>query len=277
MAAPLLLFCVSFLLVVPLGNLVIGELLKRNIGKNIRVDGPASHQVKVGTPTMGGLYILAGIGTITLLLGVGGYTIAWLPFLAMVGFGALGAYDDLQGLKDVQGVGWLARAKFPVQWGVALALALLAYFLAGDFVLIVPVMGQELSMGAWVIPLLTFLLVATSNAVNFTDGLDGLSSGTCIAAYGAYGVLAEFTGQRGLSLFCFALTGVLAAFLWFNVHPARIFMGDTGSQALGAGLAMVAVLSGHWLLLPIIGIIFVVETLSSMGQVAYFKYTRRKW
>jgi phospho-N-acetylmuramoyl-pentapeptide-transferase len=268
---------VSFLLVVPWGNLVIGELLRRNIGKHIRIDGPASHQVKSGTPTMGGLYILAGIGVITALLIIGGHTVALLPFLAMLGFGALGAYDDWQGLKDTQGVGWMARAKFPVQWGLALVLALLVYWLADAPTLVVPISGQVIGLGAWVIPLLAFLLVAASNAVNLTDGLDGLAGGTTAVAYGAYGVLAGAMGQRGLALFCFALAGVLAAFLWFNVHPARIFMGDTGSEALGAGLAVVAVLTGHWLLLPLIGIIFVAEALSSMLQVAYFKYTRRKY
>jgi len=124
---------------------------------------------------------------------------------------------------------------------------------------------------------LALSLVFISNAVNLTDGLDGLAGGAAAIAYGVYGVLAALGGQQGLALFCFAVVGALGAFLWFNVHPARMFMGDVGSEALGAGLAAVAVLSGHWLLLPLVGIVFVAEALSVMAQVAYFRHTKRRY
>lgn len=277
MTAPLLLAGMAFLLVVPWGGWVGRELLKHGIGKRIRFDGPASHQVKSGTATMGGLYILAGLGVFTVGLTFAGYAEAWLPFGAMLGFGLLGAFDDLRGLKDVQGVGWLARAKFWWQWGLAIALALLTFYASKAHVLVLPLSNYVLDIGWWYVPITALLIVVFSNAVNLTDGLDGLAGGTSAIAYAAYGILAEAWSLPGLALFCFALVGVLLAFLWFNVHPARMFMGDTGSQALGAGLAIVAMLSGHWLLLPLIGLVFVAEAFSVMLQVSYFKLTRRKY
>lgn len=274
----LLLVALAFAAVVPWGNRVIEALLKRGIGKTIRYDGPAAHQVKAGTATMGGVYILAGIAVVTVALAVLGYKQALLPLMAMLAFGALGAFDDLQNLRDRQGVGWLARSKFPWQWGVALLVALISFAAQPRPFLEVPLSGKVLPIGWWFVPLTMGTLVAFANAANLTDGLDGLAGGTMALAFGAYGLLLGVTGgDAGLVLFCCGMVGVLLAFLWYNVHPARVFMGDTGSQALGAGLAAVAMLSGHWLLLPIVGAVFVVETLSVMLQVGYFKYTRRRY
>ncbi len=277
MSAPLWLAGVAFLLLVPWGGWVERELLRHGIGKRIRVDGPASHQLKSGTATMGGLYFLAGLGIFSVGLALAGHAEVWLPFGAMLGFGLLGAFDDWRGLKDVQGVGWLARSKFWWQWGLGIVLALLLFYASEAHVLVLPLSGRALDIGWWYVPLGALLIVGFSNAVNLTDGLDGLAGGTAAIAYGAYGLLAAARGLSGLSLFCFALVGALLAFLWFNVHPARMFMGDTGSQALGAGLAAVAMLSGHWLLLPLIGLVFVAEALSVMVQVGYFKFTRRRY
>jgi phospho-N-acetylmuramoyl-pentapeptide-transferase len=194
----------------------------------------------------------------------------------MVAYGLLGAFDDIRGLRDQEGVGWLARGKFPTQWAVALLLALCTYWLRPETTLLLPSLQYAVNMGFWVVPVYALFVVATANAVNLTDGLDGLAGGLAAIAFGAYGVLAAEAGRRALASFCFVLLGVLLAFLWFNVHPAAVFMGDTGSQALGAGIAVVALLSGHVLLLPLVGIIFVVEALSVILQVAYFKYTRRR-
>ena len=127
------------------------------------------------------------------------------------------------------------------------------------------------------VPVAAFMLVATSNAVNLTDGLDGLAAGTSAFGYAAYAALAFASGHRGLSIFCLGLVGALLAFIWYNGHPARVFMGDTGSQALGAGLATVALVTGHWLLLPIIGVVFAAVALSVIAQVFFFKYTRRRY
>jgi len=272
-----LLIGLAFLLTLPWGNWVVRTLAKRGATKRIRADGPASHQVKSGTPTMGGLYFLAGIGAITAGLALRGYAETLLPLLAMLAYGVLGAFDDLRGIKDAIGVGWLARFKFPWQWLVGIVVALVMFLTVDAHPVIIPISGETFELGWWYVPIVALLIVATSNAVNLADGLDGLAGGTSAIAYGAYGMIAELSGQEGLARFCFALVGVLLAFLWFNVHPARMFMGDTGSLALGAGLAAVAVLSGHWLLLPLVGAIFVVIALSVIVQVGYFKYSRRKY
>lgn len=285
MVEPLLLGALAFVLLVPLGNRVVDELLRHGIGKRIRDDEPTSHQIKSGTATMGGLYFLAGISVITVALAIGGQGQGIPVLIAMLGYGVLGAIDDWQGLKDAEGVGLLARHKFPVQWGMAFVLTLIVFGLTGIHSLrltrarsfILPFSGQTVNVGLWFIPIVTLVIVATSNAVNLTDGLDGLAGGTSAIAFAAYGLLTGISGQTGLSFFCFAMVGVLLAFLWFNVHPARMFMGDVGSQALGAGLAVVAMLSGHGLLLPLIGVIFVAEALSVILQVSYFKFTRRKY
>ena len=272
-----LLIGLAFLLTVPWGNWVVRELQKRGATKRIRADGPATHQAKSGTPTMGGLYILAAIGVITVGLAAAGYVQALLPLLAMLAYGLLGAFDDLQGIKDSVGVGWLARSKFPWQWVVGVVVALVMFWTARPHAVVVPISGKTCDVGWWYVPIVALLIVGTSNAVNLTDGLDGLAGGTSAIAYGAYGMIAELSGQDALSRFCFALAGVLLAFLWFNVHPARMFMGDTGSQALGAGLAAVAALSGHWVLLPLVGAVFVAIALSVIVQVGYFKYSRRRY
>jgi phospho-N-acetylmuramoyl-pentapeptide-transferase len=277
MKGPLWLTALAFLLMVPWGGRVVRALLERGIGKHIRTDGPASHQVKSGTATMGGLYFLVGISIVTLGLALWGYAEALVPLAVMLGYGFLGAVDDLKGLQDTAGVGWLARSKFPWQWALAAALALLLFVTRSTHPLILPVTGQIVEMGWWFLPIAVVLIVAFSNGMNLHDGLDGLAGGTSAIAYAAYGVLAWVAGQPGLALFCFALVGLLLAFLWYNVHPARMFMGDVGSEALGAGLVAVAMLSGHWLLLPLIGIIYVAEAFSVMLQVSYFKYTRRKY
>ncbi|MCD6518922.1 MAG: phospho-N-acetylmuramoyl-pentapeptide-transferase [Anaerolineae bacterium] len=278
MRAALLFGGISFLLLVPWGDAVIQALLRRGAGKRIRLDGPASHQVKAGTATMGGLYFLAGIVLATLVIWVcWGYMRPFLVLLAMLCYGALGAFDDLQGLRDRTGVGWLARAKFPAQWGVALALALIFYWSTEQHLLVFPWSNQVMELGWWFVPLAMLLFVATANAVNLTDGLDGLAGGASVIAFVAYGVLAAQVKAQGLALWSFAVAGTLLAFLWFNVHPARVFMGDTGSEALGAGLAGIALLSGHWPLLPLIGIVFVAEALSVILQVGYFKFTRHRY
>jgi len=277
MINPVLLCGVAFLFTVVWGKRVVTLLLEHGIGKRIRMDGPDSHRTKSGTATMGGLYILAAIGLIAVVLTLSGAPEALSPFVAMLGFGLLGAFDDLQGLKDIEGVGWLARNKFPWQWGMAILLSVLIFWATDSHPMIIPISGRVLDMGVWFIPVSTLLIVATSNAVNLTDGLDGLAGGTLTIDFLAYGVLAMLADERGVGYFCFALCGVLLAFLWFNVHPARLFMGDTGSQALGAGLAVVAMLSGHWLLLPIIGVIYAGEALSVILQVSYFKFTRIRY
>jgi len=267
---------VVFLCTVPWGDALIAALLRRGIGKNIRADEPDAHQSKAGTATMGGLLFLAGGGAAALVLAFAGYPRVLAPLAVMLVYGALGAYDDVRGLRDAGGVGWLARYKFVTQWAVAALLSLLLYWTAEQQVLRVPLTGSVVPIGGWFVPLTMLAIVGLANAVNLTDGMDGLAAGTSVAAFGAYALLSLACGQDGLGLFAAALVGALLAFLWYNGHPARVFMGDTGSQALGAGLAAVAMLSGHWLVLPVIGLVFVAEAVSVMLQVGWFKYTRRR-
>jgi len=279
MASPLataaLAAAVTFLVLVPLGPAVIDALLAHGIGKTVREDEPDSHRGKSGTATMGGLYFLAGIAVVAIIQALAGQGRALLPLLAMVGFGALGAYDDLRGLRASGGEGWLARYKFWWQWVVGLLVALVAYWGTAQHPLVVPLSGHRIEMGMWFIPAAALLMVFFSNAVNFADGLDGLAAGTSAIAYGAYGLLARPEGD--VAVFSLGVLGSLLAFLWYNVRPARLFMGDTGSLALGAGLAMVAMLTGQWPLVPLIGVVFVAEAVSVMVQVTYFKYTRHRY
>ena len=267
----------AFLLTVPWGSRVVRMLASLGIRKQIRPDGPSAHQSKAGTPTMGGLYILAAAIIAGIALSAAGFSAALLPLTAMTAFGLLGAYDDWQGLKDVNGIGWLARSKFPWQWAIALAVALLMQLAVGRYLLLLPFGWQAIEVGWVFLPIATVLLVVGANAVNLSDGLDGLTGGTSAVAFLAYAVMATLSGQRAVGLFSFALAGITTAFVWYNVNPARMFMGDVGSEALGAGLVVVALLSGHLPLLPIIGLVFVVEALSVMAQVGYFKYTRKRF
>ncbi len=283
MAYALTLGTVAFLLAVIWGNPLLALLRKYSIGKQIRIDGPSSHQVKMGTPTMGGLMIIVPVVLITVALNIAnlfGRTLIgrsiMVPIIVMLAFGALGFVDDLAGVRGRKGQGLMARTKFLWQFVIAIPTALVFHFLLDIHSVALPGVPQKIDMGPWYIPVATLLIVGFSNAVNLTDGLDGLAGSTAAVAFVAYGVIANLQGQTWLSAFCFTVTGAIMAFLWFNAYPAQMFMGDVGALALGATLAVVALMTGQWLLLPIIGIIFVAEAMSDILQVAYFKLTGGK-
>jgi phospho-N-acetylmuramoyl-pentapeptide-transferase len=274
---------ISFLLAVFWGGPLIKALKRYRIGKQIRVDGPSSHQIKMGTPTMGGLMTLIPVLLITAVLNLPnlrgldliGRSIL-LPMGVMLAFGILGVIDDLAGVRGTKGTGLLARYKFLWQILIALVAALGLYFGLGAHSVAVPTIPFKIELGLWYLPIAVFIIVATSNGVNITDGLDGLAGGTAAIAFTAYGIVAYLQGQVYLVNFCFTVVGGTLAFLWYNAHPAMLFMGDTGALALGATLGTVALMTGQWLLLPIVGIVFVAETLSDILQVAYFKLTKGK-
>ncbi|MBC7257774.1 MAG: phospho-N-acetylmuramoyl-pentapeptide-transferase [Chloroflexi bacterium] len=283
MASSLTLGTISFLLAVFWGGPLIRVLKKYRIGKQIRVDGPSSHMVKMGTPTMGGLMMIIPVLLITAALNLPnlrgldliGRSIL-LPMGVMLAYGILGAIDDLAGVRGTRGTGLLARYKFLWQVLIALVAALGLHFALGLRSVAIPTIPYKIDIGLWYLPVAVFIIVGSTNAVNLTDGLDGLAGGTVAIAFTAYGIIAYLQGQVYLVNFCFTVVGATLAFLWYNAHPAMLFMGDTGSLALGATLGTVALMTGQWLLLPVVGIIFVAEALSDILQVLYFKLTKGK-
>ncbi len=264
---------VSFAIVVVLMPAFIRLLKRVGMGKRIRLEGPQTHYTKEGTPAMGGLLIVLVVlgiaGVIELMTGnfLDGSTIAPLATLALVG--GLGTVDDWLNARTGDGIS--ATQKLLWQTVVAGAAAWQIQNTYGIDQLAVPFVGAVDIHPSLFILIAAFAIVATSNAVNITDGLDGLAGGTLIFAFVGYMIIAYTFGQPNLAEVCALIIGALLAFLWFNVHPAQIFMGDSGSLALGATLAVTAVISGQVLLLPLIGLIFAVETLSVILQVASVK------
>ncbi len=272
---------VSFLFAVIWGPPLLRVLKHFNIGEKIRVEGPVRHFTKFGTPTMGGIMIVVPVMLVTILMdaasligfNVSGRSIL-LPLGVMLIFSVLGMIDDWEGIRGSRrGIGMRARVKFPLQILLALIVTIgLVYFLDVPQ-LYIPGEKKAINLGYWYIPIAIFLIVGTTNALNFTDGLDGLAGLISATAFITYGAIALLQGQIFLARFCFILAGATFGFLWFNVHPAELFMGDTGSLPLGATLAVVALMTGHWILLPLIAIIPFSETLSIILQVIYFRLT----
>jgi len=274
----------SFALAIIWGPPLLRILRHYRIGKMIRVEGPESHVTKMGTPTMGGVMMIVPVTLVTLLLNavsligmpISGRSVL-LPLLTMLAFGFLGAVDDWEGIRGPRrGLGMRIRTKFILQIVLALAVAFALKYLLEVPDMYWPGVEGIIPLGNWYIPIATFIIVGMSNAVNFTDGLDGLAGLISATAFAAYGGIALLQGQTFLARFCFTAVGAIFGFLWFNVHPAELFMGDAGSLALGSVLGVVALMTGHWLLLPVIAIIPVSEALSDVLQIFYFKFTKGK-
>lgn len=291
MAYALTLGTVSFFIAVFWGNPLITLLKRWGIGKQIRVEEPGSRQTKTGTPTMGGILIVVPVLLITGVLNIanlwglnaiGQSTL--ILFFCLASHALLGGVDDWQGIKGMRGrgEGMSERMKSTFQLLFATVLALILYYGPPhwDYIGVPGLYGPNngfYRVGPWIIPITIFILVSFSNAVNFTDGLDSLAGSISSIAFASYGVIAYLQNQTYLMAFCFTIVGGLLAFLWYNAHPAQMFMGDTGSLALGATLGLVGVMTGQWLLLPIIGSIFVAEAGSVLIQRYYFKWTRIKY
>jgi phospho-N-acetylmuramoyl-pentapeptide-transferase len=284
MSYPLTLGALAFFLAVIWGDPLIRLLKRQQMGKRIRIEGPASHQVKSGTLTMGGILFVAAVVLITIGLNLAnplGFTLigesVLTPVLAMLAFAALGMLDDVAGIRrrrgDAQGL--LARSKLPIQIALALILALIMYWRLDIHSISFPTIPARIDIDGWWLPIAVFIIVASANSVNLTDGLDGLAGSIAAVCFAAYGFIAYLQGQVWLAAFCFTTVGALFAFLWFNAYPAQLFMGDTGSLALGATLGVVALMTGQWLLLPIIALPFVAEALSVIIQVLSAKLSRR--
>lgn len=282
MAYSLTLGTISFLLTVIWGRPLINLLRQLRIGKQIRIEEPTTHQIKMGTPTMGGLMVLVPVLVITGVLNVAnllGLTLIGrsilVPMGVMVAYGILGGLDDLAGVRRMP-TGMLARYKILWQTIFAVITALALHFVLGLRSLAVPGVPEKIDIGLWYIPIAVFIIVGTSNAVNFTDGLDALAGSLAAVAFAAYGVIAFLQGQIWLVAFDFTVVGAIFAFLWYNAYPAELFMGDTGSLALGAALAVSALMTGQWLLLPVVGFMFVAEAMSVILQIGCFKLTGGK-
>ncbi len=284
MAFALTLAGLSFLLAIIWGGVFVRLLRRFGVGKQIRVEGPHTHFTKMGTPTMGGILVLATVIAVSVVAHVVQILrqqepaeAIVIPLVIMAAFGVLGAVDDWSGIRgDRKGEGLYARTKFLWQVIIASGAAALLHFRLGLRGVAIPTVLVQLNIGLFYLPLAVWIIVSFSNAVNLIDGLDGLAALISATAFGGYGVIAALQDQQYLARFCFIVVGALFAFLWYNSHPAQMFMGDTGSLALGATLGVVALLSGQWLLLPLIAIVPIAGALSVIIQVSYFKLTGGK-
>lgn len=274
----------AFVMTVIWGPPLLRILRHFRIGKLIRVDEPGHHNVKMGTPTMGGVMFILPVLMLTAMLNAAtliGFTVigrsVLVPLIVLVSYAVLGGIDDWEGVRGKRrGEGMRARTKFLTQVILALGTALVLKYVLEVPELRLPGVKGDIELGLWYIPIAAFIIVSESNAINFTDGLDGLAGLISATIFAAFGVVALSQGQFYLSRFCFTIVGALFGFLWFNVHPAELFMGDTGSLALGATLAVVALMTGQWPLLLVIAVIPLSEALSVVIQVAYFKLTKGK-
>jgi phospho-N-acetylmuramoyl-pentapeptide-transferase len=275
----------TFLLAVIWGAPLIELMRRLRLGKNIRIDGPATHAAKMGTPAMGGILIVAWTVLVSLVVNVVQFVQALeiaesvvIPLGVMVAYSILGGIDDYQGFRLRPGEGMRARVKLSFQLVIALAAAVLLYWLVNDRHgwIAVPTVPVLLDIGLLYIPVAVILITGSANAVNLTDGLDGLSGLISATAFVAYGIIAFLQDQQFLVVFSFIVIGATFGFLWYNAKPAQMFMGDVGAQALGAALGVLALMTNQWLIFPIIIAIPVATTLSTTLQVLYFKATGGK-
>jgi phospho-N-acetylmuramoyl-pentapeptide-transferase len=259
-----------------MGPFMIPFLHRLKVGQSIREEGPKRHYVKAGTPTMGGIIIVTAVMVASFLM-AGASAEVLTAVLVMIAFGAIGFWDDYIKVVLKRSLGLRAREKLLLQLlvGLTLGILLIYHFHRGTSI-VVPFSGHIIDLGYMYIPFLILVLVATSNAVNLTDGLDGLAAGVTVFAAMALGIVCIMTSHYNLLIFSGALVGACLGFLLFNHYPARVFMGDTGSMALGGALAAIGALTGSELALLIIGGVYVIDTLSVIIQVISFKTTGRR-
>lgn len=266
----------SAVLTVILGFFAIPLLKKLKARQSIREEGPKSHRIKNGTPTMGGLFMLLAAVLVVIFNKMIDPAVLWLLFLTL-GHGFLGFLDDFIKAEKKRNLGLTAKQKMLGQiilavlfcWGVVDTLHL-------PYSIAIPFTQIDISIGLLYYPFVVLVIVGASNAVNLTDGLDGLASGCCVIAFSAYAVYCYMTGFNDLGYFIIILAGACIGFLFFNYYPAKIFMGDTGSLALGGAIAGISVMTRTELLLIFLGMIFVLEALSVIIQVASFQLTGKR-
>jgi phospho-N-acetylmuramoyl-pentapeptide-transferase len=267
---------VAVLIAVILGPIVIPFLSRLKAGQSIREDGPKTHFKKAGTPTMGGIIIITSI-YVTLLIFIGKSTEAWVSFLVLLAFGGIGFWDDYIKVVMKRSLGLRARQKLGLQLlaGLIFGLLLMFGFDRGSGI-IIPFTGAIIEIGYLYIPFIIIVLMAAANAVNLTDGLDGLAAGVTVFVCIGLAYLSYINNNDDLGIFCIAIAGACLGFLVFNHYPAKVFMGDTGSMALGGGIAAVAAFNHMEVFLLLLGGVYVIETLSVILQVISFQTTGKR-
>lgn len=272
----------AFLMVLLLGPVVIPALKKFKFGQSIREEGPKSHFKKAGTPTMGGIMFIASITIITIVVSGRMNGALWVALITTAGYGLIGLLDDSLKIIRKNNLGLRAYQKLLGQLTFAFILVYFAYNNKDIGSMIhIPFTSIFIDLGIWYIPFMIFVVLGTTNGVNLTDGLDGLASGVTLIVSIFFAVATYVLGEnneaiRSLSVFCGALAGSLLGFLKYNAFPAQIFMGDTGSLALGGAISALAILLKMPLIIIIVGGIYLIETLSVMIQVASFKLTGKR-
>lgn len=263
--------------VLVLAPFCIPILHRLKFGQSIREEGPKSHQKKSGTPTMGGIFLIAGIVAATLIIADWNAEI-FLALFILLGHFILGFIDDYLKVVRKHNQGLLARYKLAGQIIIAVVVTFVASELLIDFnpTIWIPIINVTIEAGFLYLPFMFFVIVGASNAVNLTDGLDGLASGCMAIAASCYAVICLLTGHNDLAIFCTATVGACIGFLKFNFHPAKVFMGDTGSLALGGAFAAVGILTRTEILLAVVGFVFVCEALSVILQVISFQTTGKR-
>lgn len=268
---------IAFVLVMAMGPIVVPFLHKFKFGQTVRDDGPQSHLKKNGTPTMGGVMMIISI-LITTLLRAKLSTEILMALLCMFGFGMVGFIDDFIKIKMTRSLGLTAIQKIVLQVALALIISIYKFKTIGSGVqFVVPFSQAGINIGIFYIPVMLVVILGTVNAVNLTDGLDGLASGIT-AIVSTFFVLFAFViaNNAGISQMAAATLGACIGFMWFNVNPAKIFMGDTGSMALGGAVTAFALFTNSVLIIPIVGGIYFAEALSVIIQVLYYKKTKKR-
>lgn len=268
---------IAFVLVMAMGPIVVPFLHKFKFGQTVRDDGPQSHLKKNGTPTMGGVMMIISI-LITTLLRAKLSTEILMALLCMFGFGMVGFIDDFIKIKMTRSLGLTAIQKIVLQVALALIISIYKFKTIGSGVqFVVPFSQAGINIGIFYIPVMLVVILGTVNAVNLTDGLDGLASGIT-AIVSTFFVLFAFViaNNAGISQMAAATLGACIGFMWFNVNPAKVFMGDTGSMALGGAVTVFALFTNSVLIIPIVGGIYFAEALSVIIQVLYYKKTKKR-
>lgn len=263
-------FAISLGTCLIIGPVLIPALRRLKFGQSVRSDGPQSHLQKQGTPTMGGVMFFFSfiLGTVFL---AGTFSLAWFMLICALGFGLIGFVDDYIKIVKKRSLGLTAKQKLLAQMVFSVVLALAADYIGISTAVMIPLLGWNVEFGVIYYFFVVFLLAGTTNAVNLTDGLDGLASGVTLIVALGYILIGWLSSNPSVMVFSAVLMGSCLGFLVFNHHPAKVFMGDTGSLALGGAVAALAIVTKTELLLPLIGIIYVAETVSDIIQVAVYK------